>query len=100
MTNYLPLADTDSDVKEFNKIDFKHMHSAPPQALSEIFGTQMTPRKLHRNKIGRPRLDNPKVPIGIRLDADVLEGFRATGKGWQTRVNGVLKEWLETHASQ
>lgn len=40
---------------------------------------------------GRPRLPQPKVSTTIRLDADVLEKFRATGPGWQSRINAVLK---------
>ncbi|TOZ63225.1 hypothetical protein DIJ60_07440, partial [Burkholderia pseudomallei] len=28
---------------------------------------------------------------------DVLDAFKATGRGWQTRVNAALKEWLKTH---
>jgi len=38
------------------------------------------------------------VFTGIRLDADVLEAFRATGKGWQTRMNNALKDWLKGHS--
>lgn len=40
---------------------------------------------------GRPVSAAPKVFTGIRLDADVLEALRATGPGWQTRVNGLLR---------
>jgi uncharacterized protein (DUF4415 family) len=40
---------------------------------------------------GRPRTDNPKQQVSIRLDRDVIEKFKATGKGWQARVNAVLK---------
>lgn len=40
---------------------------------------------------GRPPLPAPKVSTTIRLDADVLEKFRATGPGWQGRINAVLK---------
>jgi len=40
---------------------------------------------------GRPPLDSPKVSTTIRLDADVLEKFRATGPGWQSRINAILK---------
>jgi uncharacterized protein (DUF4415 family) len=32
------------------------------------------------------------------FDPEVLEAFRATGKGWQTRMNDALKEWLREHA--
>lgn len=46
---------------------------------------------------GRPRLDNPKQAITIRLDADVIEYFKAGGKGWQTRLNLALREYIATH---
>ena len=38
-----------------------------------------------------------KVPTTIRFDAAVLTGLRATGRGWQTRVNEVMKNWLKSH---
>lgn len=38
-----------------------------------------------------------KVPTTIRFDADVLAVLKATGRGWQTRVNAMVREWLETH---
>ncbi|MBP7002094.1 BrnA antitoxin family protein [Amaricoccus sp.] len=40
---------------------------------------------------GRPPLPAAKVSTTIRLDADVLEKFRATGPGWQSRINAILK---------
>ena len=49
-------------------------------------------------RVGRPRSVHPlKVPTTIRFDADVLEGLRATGKGWQTRVNEAMREWVKLH---
>ena len=41
---------------------------------------------------GRPRMANPKQAIKLRLDADVLAHFRATGPGWQTRINAALRK--------
>lgn len=41
---------------------------------------------------GRPKLDNPKQPISLRLDPDVIAKFKATGKGWQGRINRALKD--------
>lgn len=41
---------------------------------------------------GRPKSDNPKQPISIRLDADVLDWFRKKGDGWQTRINDELRK--------
>jgi len=43
---------------------------------------------------GRPKLDNPKISTTIRLDADVIERFRAEGAGWQSRINDALRDWL------
>lgn len=41
---------------------------------------------------GRPRLDRPKVPVTLRVDADVLERFKSSGKGWQSRMNEALRK--------
>lgn len=46
---------------------------------------------------GRPLAVSPKVPVTVRYDAEVVAAFKATGKGWQTRMNDALKEWLATH---
>lgn len=44
-----------------------------------------------RNRGGRPYSADPKVPISIRLDRAVVEKFRATGPGWQSRINEMLR---------
>ena len=50
-------------------------------------------------RIGRPRATTPlKVPTTIRFDADVLAALKASGKGWQTRVNDAVRDWLKTHS--
>ena len=50
----------------------------------------------HLARLGRPRSTSPlKQPTTIRLDADLLAAIKATGKGWQTRVNDVLREDLK-----
>ena len=41
-----------------------------------------------------------KEQIAIRLDPEVLSAFRASGPGWQTRLNTVLKEWLAKHPNK
>lgn len=40
---------------------------------------------------GRPKSPRPKAAVNLRLDTDVLDHFRATGKGWQTRLNALLR---------
>jgi uncharacterized protein (DUF4415 family) len=41
---------------------------------------------------GRPQKADRKIPVTLRLDRDVVERFKATGPGWQTRINAALKK--------
>jgi uncharacterized protein (DUF4415 family) len=47
---------------------------------------------LVRRGRGRPPSLNPKVLQTIRIDTDVLEAFKETGAGWQTRINEALRK--------
>lgn len=49
-------------------------------------------KALSADKRGRPRMANPKESIKLRLDHDVLAHFRATGTGWQSRINAALRK--------
>jgi len=46
---------------------------------------------------GRPVQIVTKTPISIRLDVRVLDAFKATGEGWQTRMNDAPTEWADQH---
>ncbi len=46
---------------------------------------------------GRPRSDNNKVATNVRYDRDLVDAFKATGDGWQTRMNDALREWANAH---
>ncbi|MBI4967384.1 MAG: BrnA antitoxin family protein [Rhodospirillales bacterium] len=48
-------------------------------------------------KGGRPKSPAPKQAINIRLSPEVLAYFRATGKGWQSRVNAILQKYMQAH---
>ena len=48
-------------------------------------------------KAGRPKLENPKLLVSMRYDADIIEYFKATGKGWQSRINEVLSKYVASH---
>ncbi|MDD1453201.1 BrnA antitoxin family protein [Sphingomonas sp. H160509] len=41
---------------------------------------------------GRPKSENPKQPVTLRLDRDLVEWFKSGGAGWQTRINNQLRE--------
>jgi uncharacterized protein (DUF4415 family) len=74
------------DNPEWTKADFaraKGPEHLPPEVLAAFPKTQV-------NRGGRPKLDRPKLPISARLDASVVEHLRASGEGWQTRMNDAL----------
>ena len=45
---------------------------------------------------GRPPLARPKVSTTIRLSPEVIDHFRAGGRGWQTRIDEALRDWIAT----
>lgn len=48
--------------------------------------------RMHALGRGRAKLADTKVPVTMRLDADVLEQVKKAGDGWQMRVNDLLRE--------
>lgn len=46
---------------------------------------------------GRPKLDEPKKVVNLRLSKKVLDTFRSGGPGWQTRINAALESWIGDH---
>ncbi len=79
---------TDFESPEWSEKDFQ---AAKP--ASEIEGLQ----PLLKTKRGRPKIERPKEAISIRLSAEILDYFKSTGKGWQSRINEALQEYIEQH---
>jgi len=46
---------------------------------------------------GRPKAEITKERISIRLSHDVVTQFRATGDGWQTRIDAALRQFIAEH---
>lgn len=87
MSRRLRATRVDHDNPEWTDEDVAR--AAPFQAL---------PGSLRSKLRGRgPQKAPTKERITIRLSRDVVERFRATGDGWQTRVDAALKDWLRTH---
>jgi uncharacterized protein (DUF4415 family) len=81
----------DIENPEWTKEDFARAvpMSGLPKGLQEV---------LTKAKRG-PQKAPTKVPVSIRLSVDVVTALRATGEGWQTRVDDALRAWLERRAS-
>ena len=56
------------------------------------------PESVQAKLRGRPKAVVTKERITIRLSQEVVARFRASGAGWQTRVDAALKDWLRTHS--
>jgi uncharacterized protein (DUF4415 family) len=87
MANRKPLTDADGEVRELTEADFQ-----AAQPFSSL------PASLQAKLRGRPKAAVTKERITIRLSPDVVSTFRATGDGWQTRVDAALRDWLKTHS--
>lgn len=49
---------------------------------------------------GRPLAAVTKAPITIRFNPVTVDRFKATGKGWQTRMDAALTDWLKDHSPE
>jgi uncharacterized protein (DUF4415 family) len=91
MKNKKPLTNKDGEVRELTTDDFKYFRPAA-EVLSPALRAKLTTRKRG------PQKAPTKQRITIRLSQEVVERFRATGEGWQVRVDTALRDWLKDHS--
>lgn len=75
------------DIPEWTEEDFKNA-----RPLSDFPELAEAMRRA-RGERG-PQIAPVKQRVGLRLDADILSHFRASGRGWQARINDILKQHL------
>ena len=75
----------DRDNPEWTKRDFERATRFPAGASLQEAATEI------RRGRGRPKSETPKEAIKLRVDADVLERYRASGPGWQTRMQEAIR---------
>ena len=95
MKTMLPMTDNEGEVRTLTAADLRLFKPA-----SEVLDPALYAGLVAMNKKQGERgaQKSPlKVPTTIRFDADLLEALKASGKGWQTRVNEAMREWLKTH---
>ena len=83
-----PLTDAEGEVRELTRADIRAMRPIeevlPPELVEVI-------RNRRRGERG-PQKAPTKKQVTLRLDKDVVERFRATGPGWQVRINDALRK--------
>ena len=88
----LPPLDLDR-INKLKKMQDKDIDFSDMPELTQEQLARFVPAKLLNRSLYRP----VKIPVKINYDADVLEWFRSFGKGYQTRINKALREYMLTH---
>jgi uncharacterized protein (DUF4415 family) len=87
MASRKPLTNDEGEVRELTEKDFHHF--VPFSDLPEAERVMLSSRKRGPQKAPTKEL------VSIRLSQDVVNGLRATGTGWQSRVDEALRKWLQ-----
>ena len=87
--NRPPLTDEEGEVRELTLEDFQHM-----RPMAETHPDALEAFKNMKKQGGRPKVEAPKTHIKFRIAADIVEGIKSTGKGYNARVEQVLREAL------
>ena len=88
MPRHKALTDATGEVRELTGADVKRFKPARQVLPAGLLG------KLN---VRGPQKSPTKERITIRLSPEVVQEFRETGDGWQTRVDAALKDWLRSH---
>ena len=86
-----PLTDKEGEVRELLLEDMKRFRPAA-EMLSPSLVAKLGIKQGPSKKV------LAKESVTIQLSRDVLQHFRASGPGWQTRLDAALREWLDAHS--
>lgn len=95
MNSRLPVID-DGEVGDLSKVD-KTLFRPAAEVLDPALYAGLVAMNKKRGERGAQKSPT-KVPTTIRFDADILAALKASGRGWQTRVNEAMREWVKTHS--
>jgi uncharacterized protein (DUF4415 family) len=71
-----------------------------PELTDEFFETADPHRGDKLVRRGRPKAESRKVLLSVRYSPEVINYFRATGEGWQVRMDEALKEWIRAQKTK
>lgn len=89
-----PLTNKDGEVRELTREDFKKM-----RPTREVLSPKLYNALINLRKVGQrgPQKKPKKISITVRYSTEVVEYFKSTGNGWQTKMDNALKEWIKKH---
>lgn len=92
----MPNTTRDPEIVEFEAALLR----SADDAVKGKFARVHTPAEIKARAPGRPvgsLAATRKTATTIRLDAEIVDAFKAQGRGWQSKINDALKDWLKTH---
>ena len=92
--NRPPMVDDDGEVRELTAEDF-----ARARPMKEMFPEIVEAFARMRGERGSQK-SPVKERVGLRLDSEILAHFRATGAGWQSRINEILASHIAAQGKQ
>lgn len=94
----MPKAKMDKEMQAFAADVLESIHQAKRGEFARVHtAKEIATCKARGRPVGSVKED-AKQAVTVRYSPDVLAAFRATGAGWQTRMNEALKDWLRTHS--
>lgn len=81
---------------DLEKVDAHELKASEYEELPELTDEMLARATMNRG--GRPRSASSKVLLSVRYSPEVVAYFRATGEGWQARMDGVLKDYVAQHS--
>ena len=81
------------DRTDYSRLDTMSSADVERTAANDSDGLPMSDDEWTKGEVRRPI----KVPVGLKLDDDVLGWFKAQGRGYQTRINSVLRRYVQAH---
>jgi len=78
------------------KVDAHKVQTPEYDELPELTDDMLARATVNRG--GRPRSSSSKILLSVRYSREVVDFFRATGEGWQSRMDGALKEYVAQHS--
>jgi uncharacterized protein (DUF4415 family) len=99
LSDYSDAPIDDPDNPEWTEEMFRK--ARPMSTIPELWpGILEAAAELRARKRGRPKLETPKVQVTLRLDAEVVRGFKEDGPGWQGRINQELKKVVKRRSKR
>jgi uncharacterized protein (DUF4415 family) len=91
---------TESDLKRIDRhVIQPHEYDEIPELTDDFFERADVYRGNKLIRRGRPKSDDPKQLVSLRLDAEVLRWFKRTGAGYQSRIGEVLKRHVSRQSA-